>query len=123
MSLQGTSSPSSVHEHNLSLLCRVCGFLITDDWYPVKDFTGDLMKTFKVDVSKYVNNVHPPRFCLEFYALVTNCVKRGSVCGGGGGDCSNVISSFKVIASLFIYVFYLILTLIHIFSNFTRAIG
>ena len=79
------------------------------------------MKTFKVDVSKDVNNVHTPRFCLKCYALVTNCVKRESACGGGG--CSNVISSFKVIALLFIYVFYLILTLIHIFSNFTRAIG
>ena len=78
------------------------------------------MKTFKVDVSKDVNNVHPPRFCLKCYALVADCVKRGSVGGGGG---INVISSFKVIALLFIYVFYLILTLIHIFSNFTRAIG
>ena len=83
------------------------------------------MKTFKLDVSKDVNNVHPPRFCLKCYVLVTNCVKRGSVWGGrgGGGDCSNVISSFRVIALLFNYVFYLILTLIHIFSNFTRAIG
>ena len=70
MSLQGTSSSSSVHEHNLSL--------------PVKDFIGDLMKTFKVDFSKDVNNVRPPRFCLKCYALVTNCVKRGSVGEGGG---------------------------------------
>ena len=85
MSLQGTSSSSSVHEHNLSLLRRVCGFLSTDYWYPVKDFIGDLMKTFEVDVSKDVNNVHPPRFCLKCYALVTNCVKTGSAWGGGGG--------------------------------------
>ena len=62
MSLQGTSSSCSVHEQNLSLLCRVCVFLITDYWYPVKDFMGDLMKTFKVDVSKDVNNVHPHIF-------------------------------------------------------------
>ena len=66
----------------------------------MKDLIEDLMKTFKVD---------PPRFCLKCYALVTNCVKRGSVWGGvvvvGGGDCSNVISTFKAIALLFIYVF------------------
>ena len=57
----------------------------------MKDFIGDLMKTFKVDVSKDVNNVHPPRFCLKCYALVTNCVKRGSVWGGGGGGGIAVI--------------------------------
>ena len=51
----------------------------------MKDFIGDLMKTFKVDVSKDVNNVHPPRFCLKCYVLVTNCVKREMYGGGGGG--------------------------------------
>ena len=56
-----------------------------DYWYPVKHFIGDLMKTFQVDVSKDVNNVHPPRFCLKCLCPGDELCEKGKRMGGGGG--------------------------------------
>ena len=65
-----------VHMESLAELCRICGYVLTDYSYDVNRFPGELKDVFVLDIFKDIDGVHPPRFCLKCYAIMTNSVGR-----------------------------------------------
>ncbi|XP_065674164.1 uncharacterized protein LOC136091105 [Hydra vulgaris] len=65
------------HSKNLTLLCRVCGYLVWKKKYPIEaNQKNKIEKVFHVMLSEEIENVHPSNICLKCYDTINNVIKR-----------------------------------------------
>ena len=73
----------SVHLEALASMCRICGCILTrDTFYLVTNYYEELMKVFSVDFRGDLEAVHPQKFCLKCYAIMTSTSRRDGETGG-----------------------------------------
>ncbi|XP_065641217.1 uncharacterized protein LOC124812048 isoform X1 [Hydra vulgaris] len=66
-----------IHNKNLTLLCRVCGFLVGKKSYPIgTNQKNKIEKVFHVMLSDEQENVHPNKICHKCYNTINNVIKR-----------------------------------------------
>ena len=67
---------NSIHQKNLTKLCRVCCSMVGKKKYDVKRYTDSIENNFYININIDGISLDPEYMCQKCYSLVTSSMKR-----------------------------------------------
>ena len=66
------------HQINLAKLCRVCGLILPERTFLVKENINLIKESYYLDVSGDNDCIHPPKICLKCHTTARNIAHRST---------------------------------------------